>query len=290
MAGAGMQRLLNSNKMNLDLAAFSLGFNDRLLEKSASSSNFLDHAANENILPSFNNQTNWKYVKTPEGIRLSDGNHVFGFGLKDFGGEQSRVEKLNDISILDFEKDKLHGGTAQIHRSSPHSVYMTLATGRDNPTFVLEHDEGKNWRYIPSKKMIKRLETLKNLETQTIPSIDEESLMKGAEHMLKSALLPEVSNNLAQGNGLLGSPEYGAHLFNSGINTLKSGLGAIGAHPVMAIGGTLLGGMLLNHLRKKYSPEYRQEMLSHPGKETNRSILLPLLAGGALVGLGGLAR
>jgi len=277
--------------MNLDLAAFSLGFNDRFAEKSASSSNFLDHAANENILPSFNNQTNWRYVRTPEGIRLSDGNHVFGFGLKDFGGEQSRVEKLNDISILDFEKDKLHGGTAQIHRSSPHSVYMTLATGKENPTFVLEHDEGKNWRYLPSKKMIKRLEVLKNMSTHTIPAVDEEALMKGASEMLKSAgNFDIVANNLAQGNGLLGSPEYGGHLLNSGVNAIKGGFGAMGAHPFMTVGGTVLGGMLLNHLRKKYSPKYNQEMSANPGKETNRSILLPLLAGGALAGLGGLAR
>jgi hypothetical protein len=276
--------------MNLNLAAFSLGFNDRLDEKSASSSNFLDHAANENILPSFNNQTNWKYVKTPEGIRLSDGNHVFGFGLKDFGGEQGRVEKLNDVSILDFEKDKIHGGTAQIHRSSPHSVYMTLATGRDNPTFVLEHDEGKNWRYIPSKKMIKRLEALRNLDTQSIPSVDEEALLKGASEMIENSIHNNKLTKQAWGEGLLGSPEHAGNMLYQGVNAVRGGFGALNSHPVMTIGGTVLGGMLLNRIRKKYDPMYNQEMLQNPGKETNRSILLPLLAGTALAGLGGLAR
>jgi hypothetical protein len=276
--------------MNLDLAAFSLGFNDRLNEKSASSSNFLDHAANENILPSFNNQTNWKYVKTPEGIRLSDGNHVFGFGLKDFGGEQSRVEKLNDVSILDFEKDKLHGGTAQIHRSSPHSVYMTLATGRDNPTFVLEHDEGKSWRYIPSKKMIKRLEALKALEAQNIPAVDEEAMLKGASEMINSYIRKGELTKLAWGDGLLGSPEQAGNMLYQGVNAVKGGLASMNTHPMITIGRTMLGGMLLNRLKRNYNPAYNQEMLQHPGKEINRTILLPALTGLALAGLGGLAK
>jgi hypothetical protein len=266
--------------MDLDLTAFSLGFNDLLNEKKGSFNSYVDHLANENILPSFTGQKNWKYVVTPEGLRLSDGNHVYGFGLSDFGGELKPVEKLKDINILDFEKAKLHGGTAQIHRSSPHSIYMTLATGKDNPTFVLEHNEGRNWKYLPSKKMMKRLEAFKNQDSQIIPKVDPEALLRGGEEEIKTA----------EFNGVFGTPENAAHLMFGGINNVRGAMGSLAAHPLLTIGGTVLGGMLLNHLRKKLSPEYNQKMQTSPGKEFNRSIGLPLLAGGALVGLGGLMR
>lgn len=178
--------------MNLDISAFALGAKDYLDEKQGSV-NLLDALVNENILPSFNNQRNWRYAQTPEELRLSDGDRVYSFGLKDLGGETGRVAKLDDIPILDFETGKTRGGTAQIHRSSPDSIYLTLADGRDNPTFRLEHDSGKNWKYIPSKKMIKRLEQLrshgdqKGPESVTTPKVNIESLMQGGADMAKSA-------------------------------------------------------------------------------------------------------
>ena len=189
--------------MNLDIEAFSLGIVDRLRDKHAAS-NIFDLGMNENILPTFHGQKNWRYVQTPEGLRLSDGEKVYGFDLKDFGGETGRVQKMDDIPLLDFERDKTLGGTAQIHRSSPDSLYLTLANGRDNPTFRLEHDEGKSWKYIPSKKMIKRLEQLRTHGDQKGPSdvspkIDQEAFMQGAMDQMKTA---SVGTFLFGENGL----------------------------------------------------------------------------------------
>lgn len=177
--------------MKLDIDAFAQGAWDRLGEKRAGS-NLFDALINENILPSFNGQRKWKYVNAPEGLRLSDGDKVYSFGLKDFDGEVGRVPKLDDIPLHDFEHGTAGSGTAQIHRSSPDSLYLTLADGRDNPTFRLEHEEGKDWKYIPSKKMLARLNQLKTHEGEGPgevgnPRVDVDSLMHGGLAGLKTA-------------------------------------------------------------------------------------------------------
>jgi hypothetical protein len=264
--------------MDLHLEAFALGFKDRLAEKSASS-NFLDHMANENILPSFSGQKHWKYVRTPEGIRFTDGDKVYGFGLKDFTGETQRIPKLDDIPYLGWEKDKTEGGTLQVHRSSPDSIYMTLANGRENPTFVMEHEEGKNWKYLPSKKMIKRLESLKAPKEEVIPGVNPESLLEGAEQTMKTA-------NFSEGTGLFGSAQGANEALWKAINGGKGLLQSMGSHPLLTIGGVTLGGMLLNQLRKKHNPGYARETAQSPGKDWNNGVAIPLLGGAALAGLG----
>jgi len=177
--------------MNLDVEAFAQGAWDRLEEKQAGA-NLLDALMNENILPTFAGQRKWQYAQAPEGLRLSDGERVYSFGLSDLGGEVGRVPKLDDIPLRDFEQGTGGVGTAQIHRSSPDSIYLTLANGRENPTFRLEHEEGKNWKYIPSKKMLARLNQLKTHEGNPPsevgnPRVDAESFLQGGIDGVKTA-------------------------------------------------------------------------------------------------------
>lgn len=256
--------------MNLDIEAFALGASDYMWEKRGSV-NILDSLMNENILPTFNNQKNWRYVQTPEGLRLSDGDKVYSFGLKDFGGELGRVPKLDDIPILDFESGRLGGGTAQIHRSSPDSIYLTLANGRENPTFRLEHESGKNWKYIPSKKMIKRLEQLRSHGKQegpqgvSSPKVDVEAMLQGGIDQMKTAgvqsfligdgassVLDPTRRGLAVDVGLYSNPfsgvptalyDTGSHLRNGRyLNALGSlGMGALSFVP--GVGGLVGKGI-----------------------------------------------
>jgi hypothetical protein len=260
--------------MELHIDAFALGASDYLKEKQAAS-NIFDIGMNENILPTFNSQKNWKYVQAPDGLRLSDGERVYGFDLKDFGGEMSRVEKMNDIPLLDFEADKVRGGTAQVHRASPDSLYLTLANGMDNPTFRLEHDEGKKWKYIPSKKMIERLQQLKSHGDQkgpegvSAPKVDLDSLMQGGIDGVKTAGVGEflfgkglksvadpTARGLATDMALYSNPftgvatglyDTGSHLMNGRVfSALGSlGMGALSFVPgagSVARGALRLGG------------------------------------------------
>lgn len=161
---------------------------------------------NENILPNINSQSKWKYVRTKDGLKLTDGNLVYSFGgfPEDFPGEDLKVSRLKDDNILDFEKDSLGKGTAQVHRSSPDNIYMTLADGGKNPTFMLQHEQGQNWRYSPSKKFVEKLkaiqEKIEPLTKKETPEeqrvqesallLDPESLIKGAEDFCKKAFDP----------------------------------------------------------------------------------------------------
>ena len=164
---------------------------------------------NENIIPSLSGQTKWKYARTKDGLKLSDGNLVYSFGgfPEEYPGEDHRVSRVADDNILDFEKDSISKGTAQIHRASPDNIYMTLANGADNPTFMLQHEGGKDWRYSPSKKFLQKLQQLKTkvspaaptestAPTEAIPTDSvlmspKDLLAGGAVEMKKSAGLSE---------------------------------------------------------------------------------------------------
>jgi hypothetical protein len=252
--------------MNLDLHAFALGVISGL-EKSAEIGSVLGSHMGENILPTFEGQRKWKYRETPEGLRLSDGNHVWSFGIHGFGGEVSKVPRIPDVGILDFERGG-KGGTAQVHRSSPDSVYLTLHNGRENPTFYLEHQEGQNWRYIPGKRLRKMLAS--QPQASSIP-VDPESLLEGAEKMAFDMGLGANDMN---------------NLLWKGVGLGKGLLSGAAAHPLLTIGGVLGGGLLLHGLRKRTNPQYRMESMMDPSKEVQNGVALPLLVGGGLVGIG----
>jgi hypothetical protein len=143
----------------------------------------------ENLLPTINKQTKWRYVKTKDGIKLTDGNNVYTFGVPEKYPEQdSKIPRLEDDNILDFENNSIEKGTAQIHRSSPKSIYVTLANGKLNPTFILSHERDKNWRYTPSKKFIEKLKTIESKMPKDSPKemqVDPKSLIQAAKDIAK---------------------------------------------------------------------------------------------------------
>jgi hypothetical protein len=170
----------------LNLAAFYLGVSEELEKQAAT--DMASMPVNENILPSIKNQAKWKYVRTSSGLKLTDGNLVYSFaGLpSDLPGEDIKIQRGTDDNLLNFENDAIDKGTAQIHRSSPDNVYMTLANGAMNPTFMLQHESGKNWRYSPSKKFMEKLKRLSNNPEESV-SIDPSSLLAAAADHNKQA-------------------------------------------------------------------------------------------------------
>jgi hypothetical protein len=243
--------------------------------------------SNENILPNINSQSKWKYVRTKNGLRLSDGNLVYNFGgfPEEFPGEDFRVNRLKDDNILDFEKDSIGKGTAQIHRSSPDNIYMTLADGARNPTFMLQHEEGQNWRYSPSKKFLEKLKALQ-AKTSTVldkaePSqeapeyekatlLDPESLFKGAEDFCKRASADPLHLTLGLDSddlsNIIKSVGYGGAALGQGfINTATN-------HPI-ATGATLYGLTSgVSALRDMMSPERKAEREADPRKKLQHEL------------------
>jgi hypothetical protein len=249
--------------MKLYLDEFIWGVQDQLCSKTAS---LISTMPNENILPSFEAQRKWRYVLTPEGMRLSDGDKVYGFALPEPAmREIAEIDKLEDSNLLDFEKNKLTGGTAQVHRSSPDQLYVTLADGRLNPTFTLEHSRDKKWKYIPSKKLQTRLE---QLARNTAPvEVDPAQVLVGGVDMLKSAM-PSFNLDL----------DGASDMVNKGLSIGGKILDFKGSHPLLMGLGTLWGARKLSQLQGHFNPEYAAEMAQAPGKRFNREIGLPLMA------------
>jgi hypothetical protein len=194
---------------------------------------------NENILPNIDRQAKWRYARTKDGLKLTDGNLAYSFGgfPEEYPSEDTRISRMSDDNVLNFENDAISKGTAQIHRSSPDNIYMTLATGSQNPTFMLQHEGGQNWRYSPSKKFIAKLKALEasrpappvsepTLDTappEEHPQvnsvlIDPASLMSGAQDAIKQAF------DLVAGEGIFSNATDAANSINAGL----SGIGEFG--------------------------------------------------------------
>lgn len=256
---------------------------------------------NENILPNITNQAKWKYVRTKDGLKLSDGNLVYGFGgfPDEYPAEDARVSRLDDDNILNFENDALSKGTAQIHRASPDNLYVTLANGAQNPTFMLQHEEGKNWRYSPSKKFVEKLKAVKDKiapvaeasshseatpKTQNSTLIDPESLFKGAEDFIKE------SYNINE--GFLGGSDRAAELINKAIEKSKefgrSMIDQSVENPIMAMlagYGTAKG---ISALRDAIDPSREVKRYMDPSRKFMHEAIplaagfLPVAAAGAI--------
>jgi hypothetical protein len=272
------------------MPAFYLGVQEELEKQSATDLNSMP--VNENILPSISNQARWKYVRTKDGLRLSDGNLMYSFGLpSEYPKEDTKVPRLDDDNILNFENDAVSKGTAQIHRASPDNIYMTLADGSQNPTFMLQHEEGKNWRYSPSKKFLAKLQAVKDSmpteaahEGEEVKSHTDSTLLDPASFMQGAK---EAMEKLASAMSLNLDSDQLADVFKGiggGVNSLVEGTAS---HPI----ATLLGGAALmsgtNALRHKIDPSLRTRRMSDP-TERKREALYPLAAGALPMLAGGM--
>ncbi len=250
------------------MPAFYLGVQEEL-EKQA-----FDVGAmpmNENILPNITTQAKWKYARTKDGLNLSDGNLVYGFkGLPEkFPAEDHKLSRSEDDNILNFETDAISKGTAQIHRSSPDNIYMTLVDGSQNPTFMLQHEEGKNWRYSPTKKFIEKLKALESVSGEESAQLDPGALIDGAEEHAKTAFVnPHVAAGMLDADGLAG-------LLQGAGNLGKSFIQAHADYPIASGVGSYALSKMVGGLRDKMNPARIGERMANPAVR-NRRELIPL--------------
>jgi len=267
--------------MNLYLPAFYLGVAEEL--EKAAATDISSMPVNENILPTMSNQGKWKYVRTKDGLKLSDGNLVYSFNgfPESYPSEDTQVTRGEDDNLLNFDKDGVSKGTAQIHRSSLDNVYMTLSDGTHNPTFMLQHEHGKNWRYSPSKKFLEKLKRLEAEKNNSV-EVDPSALIDGASDGVKLAYLePDMIT------GALDSVAA-ADL----LKGLGSGLGTLGhnfvdmhvKYPITTTLGGYVGGKTFARALDKINPSREIKRAIDPLERTRREVS-PLL-GSALTTLG----
>jgi len=274
---------------NVNMPAFYLGVVEELQKEAsikAAGMELHSMPVNENILPNLSNQAKWKYVKTKDGLKLSDGNLVYSFGMPgEYPSEDTQVQRLEDDNILNFENAALRKGTAQIHRASPDNIYMTLADGAHNPTFMLQHEHGKSWRYSPAKKFLQKLKALE--KTTAAPPqqedssegsqsgnvlLDPNSLMAGASDTLKQAYELDISNPYI-GGGLLdlddtknlfknvaeGTKNFAKHYVDSNAN-----------HPASSLASGYIFERLMSKAKDKLIPGREEARRNASSEEKTR--------------------
>jgi hypothetical protein len=226
--------------------------------------------ANENIFPSSSSQLKWKYSRTPDRLRLSDGNLMYSFGFpSEFSAEDSPVERLPDEDLTDFEKDIIGKGTAQIHRSSPNNIYLTLADGANNPTFMLQHEKDKQWRYTPSKKFIEKINKIKeNLPASQSENVDVNvpALMEAAKDFEKISYyhLMQGSNGVPFGHSQERLADKIQDTAQGAVNFGNSSLNFLANHPLESAFGGFLAAKGLKYIYDKYNnPEEETKPLNN---------------------------
>jgi len=253
------------------LPAFYLGVREELDKQAALEIDSMP--VNENILPNISKQTKWRYARTKDGLKLTDGNLVYSFGglPEEFPAEDTRVSRHEDDNILNFDKDAIAKGTAQIHRSSPDNIYMTLANGMHNPTFMLQHEGGKNWRYSPAKKFIQKLKALsaaKAAVPETV-SVDPAAMIEGAQDTIKQAGITNMLSSPGIGAGHLDASSAAQGLQNIGSN-LSNAFQWMGRHPITS-------GVGMYGIARSMVPNFRRRILTHPEQYyRTKDTLLPL--------------
>lgn len=172
--------------MNLYLNDFISGMHEALKIKNAEAVHF-QTTSKSSILPTIENQANWKYSREGNVLHLDDGSNIHVFELTDENSDSDFPAIKKDDQIFP-SVNKLKQHTAQVHRSNPAALYVTLHDGSKNPTYTFRHENENSWRVMPK---VKKAE----ISIEVDPSIFMTGLMdKVAEDGVLDAILKGVDN------------------------------------------------------------------------------------------------
>ncbi len=257
--------------MNIPIKEIAEGFVETV-ELFKQGENIFD-MGNSALFPTLQHQAQWKFAKTPNGIQLSDGTHVYHFNAPGgFGDEDFPLTRGEDIPITDFGKNSLQRGTAQVHRSDPGSIYFTLQEGYKNPTYTFKHVGEKNWKAIPKKKPLRKL--IDNLAPQQ-------------EQPAQPMLPPHVAESLKQGmiNEMIKSSDLNKWLGEFVTNTpdtIKDNIAMLpGISPIGAAVAGATAGLTYDQIKRQfYNTE--EENQEEGWQDTAKRIALPAAGLGLL--------
>ena len=250
--------------MNLSFPDFLLGLNsiNKKAEEVAEPSNVFN-AHIGSIFPTTTTQSKWQYARGPGKLQLHDGNTIHQFSFETENHEHDfPALKTEDVSYFDFGKGLDAKGVAQVHKSDPGHIYVTLHDGKTNPTYSLKHLSEHNWRATPKVKKQKKSEDLSI-------DLDIEAFSKGLTDKLA------VMDTLFKG-------------LHHGANMLVDGVARLGESPLASAGiGLGLGAAYDLGKRTFYNSE--EENAQETGTERAMRYAVPSLglglAGGAMATL-----
>lgn len=202
--------------MNLYLNDFVSGLAEAFKLKYAEAVHF-QTSSKSSILPTLETQANWKYSRTGSSLHLDDGTNIHVFDLTDESTDSDFPAKKKDDGIFPAV-NKLTQHTAQVHRSNPAAMYVTLHDGHKNPTYTFRHENEDNWRVIPKIKKAE-LSIFVDPEVFISSAIDKmgedgllDSLAKGIDSVGRKAIngfmTPGHDPYKAMGLGVLAGGAY----------------------------------------------------------------------------------
>lgn len=156
------------------------------------------------LFPTSNTQAKWRYSKGEKFLKLHDGNVVHHFELPQGESQEHDfpLHRHDDGSHAEFESGATATGFAQVHRSDPGSIYVTLHDGKTNPTYTLRHTGERDWRATPKFRKKKEL-VLENLAPETITESVKAGIFKRADALswLAGTALP-TAEDIARAPGI----------------------------------------------------------------------------------------
>jgi hypothetical protein len=60
------------------------------------------------------------------------------------------LEQIPSVPFVNLTQAQFSIGEAQVHRSSPGSIYFTFQDGYQRPTFTVRHSGGNRWQVTPN--------------------------------------------------------------------------------------------------------------------------------------------
>lgn len=214
------------------------------------------------IFPEIGTQTKWKYARGNGRLQLHDGNsiHQFSYGEGEKDDQDYPMTKIEDVSYFDFGKDMEATGTAQVHRSNPGHIYVTLHDGKNNPTLNIKHVNETSWRASPKIKK-KQADLDKSLFTRELnKTAIIDSLVKGFHHganYLSDGIASIGKNPLASagvGLGLGATYDLGRRAFYNSDeeNEQETGGQRLSRYMIPSLGLGLTGGLMNSLMPNRY--------------------------------------
>ena len=240
--------------MDLFVSDFLKGFH-KGLNKTANP--VFDNPDNSSIFSNVERQEKWHFARKDNRLHLNNGSVIHTFELPN--GESSDYDfpliKKEDLPFHEFERQ----GTAQVHKSDPGFLYLTLHDGKENPTYSFKHVVEDHWRATPKHK-----------KSEASVKVDEDAFLEG----FKSKLANE---EMGLGASILDTGLKGINWL--GKKTVDTVL-APGFSPMRAAGLGLLGGALYDQgKRHLYNTEEENQNESTIGRMLRYAAPAALLGG-----------
>lgn len=129
----------------MNIEAYNQGFIVKLAE-----------SITEVLAPTNNTQQNWRYARGQDWLKLHAGNAIHHFKFPVEESDDFAVTKHEHEVTDNWDEGATRKGRAQLHKSDPGMMYVTLHDGLRNPTYKLQQHYENTWKVVPKKPKTKK--------------------------------------------------------------------------------------------------------------------------------------